>query len=242
MREIRQFIFDGKSSLDFGIDLTGVDAYGKIPERDVEQVSVSGRNGDLVIDKGAYKNVEIIYGCKIWNRNNPDAFRTYFDALADFIGSHQGQYYRLEDSYHPEEFCYAMITGGIEPKFTETAGGVVYGEFELKMTRKPQRWLKSGQVWSTLKTLRNPTAEDAKPIIRVSGSGTLGVGSETITIAPNSLDYIDIDCDIQDAFCGATNANKYITVTDYPVLHPGVTGVTVSGLKSYGIMTRWWKL
>lgn len=242
-REIRQFIFDGKSSLDFKIDLTGVDAYGIVPEREVEQVSVEGRNGDLIIDKGSYKNVDIKYGCKIWNRHDPAAFRAYFDAFADFIGNHQGTYYKLEDSYHPEEFTYAMIKSGIEPDFKENAGGVVYAEFDLEMTRKPQRWLKSGQNWTTATSLRNPTSNEARPLIRVVGSGTLTVGSETITIASNSLSYIDIDCDLRNSFCGTTNANSYITISnDYPVLGNGTTKISSTGLTSVQIKPRWWRL
>ena len=41
------FTFNGKSSKDFGVYISGLNTFGA-PERDVDIISISGRNGDLI--------------------------------------------------------------------------------------------------------------------------------------------------------------------------------------------------
>ena len=50
------FTLDNKKSLDYGLYITGSGAFNA-PERDVETVEVPGRNGNLIIDRGRFKNV-----------------------------------------------------------------------------------------------------------------------------------------------------------------------------------------
>ena len=45
------FTFDGKSSADFGVYLTGEGVFNA-PERAVEMLSIPGRNGDYALDPG----------------------------------------------------------------------------------------------------------------------------------------------------------------------------------------------
>ena len=56
--------YNGKSSEEFGIVVETTPNY-EIPERDYEILSIPGRNGDVVIDKGNYKNVERSYNIAI---------------------------------------------------------------------------------------------------------------------------------------------------------------------------------
>ena len=161
--------------------------------------------------------------------------------LSSFIKSSPG-YHRLEDTYHPDEYRLAICTSSLDPEVIN----LVAGTFDLEFDCKPQRFLKSGEVQVTYTSngqILNPTTISSKPLIRVYGYGTLGVGSETLTIASSSLQYIDIDCDLMNCYSGTTNCNKYVSMNsdEFPVLTPGNTGITLSGNISKVVITpRWW--
>ena len=61
----------------------------------------------------------------------------------------------------------------------------------------------------------------------------------TITSADQ---YTDIDCEIMDAYKGATNCNGNIRTTDnkFPVLRAGQNNITKSGISRLEITPRWW--
>ena len=56
----------------------------------------------------------------------------------------------------------------------------------------------------------NPTLFASNPIIRVNGSGTLTIGSDVIAIR-SGYNYVDINSEIQDCYCGMQNANSVVT-------------------------------
>lgn len=89
--------------------------------------------------------------------------------------------------------------------------------------------------------LENPTLFESKPLIRVYGHGTLTINNQYITIAENPYEYIDIDCDIMDAFYGANNANQYVTLpNDYITLHSGNNYIAYDG--TVQITPRWYEV
>lgn len=93
-------------------------------------------------------------------------------------------------------------------------------------------------------TVNNPTLFPSKPLIRVTGSGTVGIGDETITIT-SGYDYVDIDSEIQNCYCGNQNANAAVTFSDreFPELQPGLNGVTFgTGIESVQITPRWYRI
>ena len=235
---LNYFTINGTSSLDFGIVIARAGVFSS-PARAYEEVFIPGKNGAVLFDEGRYENGVIEYECALLNDGaNLDDFRAW-------ISSHRG-YVRLEDTYHLNEYRMAAFSGGLP---VETEQGSRVGRFTVTFTAKPQRWLKTGEIPQTCTgrlSLVNPTYYPAKPLIRVTGYGSLVVGNTTITVATNALSYIDLDCELCDAFCGAINANRYITLsgTDYPVL-PGnaTTGITrASTMTSVQVWPRWWTL
>lgn len=90
-------------------------------------------------------------------------------------------------------------------------------------------------------TLENPTLFESKPLIRVYGSGLLAVNNQYITVATNPFPYIDIDCDMMDAFYGSNNANQYVSLpNDYITLHSGNNYVAYNG--TVEITPRWFEI
>ena len=126
--------FGGVNTADYGIYLTGAGTFSA-PERDVEYVAVPGRNGDLLIDNGRWRNIEVTYPANI-----PREFEYRLPEYRARICAKRG-YQRLEDTYHPDEYRMASFTSGLQPKPTPLNNG---GQFDLVFNCKPQRYLKSG--------------------------------------------------------------------------------------------------
>lgn len=229
-----ELIFNGKSTKDFGVWISGSGTWGA-PERDVEHIEVPGRNGDLTIDNKRFKNLTVTYPAFI-----PKGFAEKFDSFRAFLVSSPG-YHRLEDVYHPDEYRMAEYYEAIEPEVGTLNRS---GTFDLSFNCKPQRFLKSGErtrSFTANGTIHNPTLFEAKPLLRVYGTGSFGIGNQTVVISSASV-YTDIDCDIKDAFKGAINCNGNIQLVsgDFPVLAPGNNGVTMTGgITQIDIMPRW---
>jgi phage-related protein len=225
---------DGKPTSDFGIFISGIGIYNA-PERDVEVISIPGRNGDLTLDNGRFNDIEITYPCYIVRE-----FADRFSAFKAYLLSRRG-HFRLEDDYQPEHYRKAYFKDRIEANIQ-----IMHrvGNFGITFICDPRRFLKSGDnvnVLTSNGSLFNPTYYDAKPLIRVYGTGSFTINDVTVTIA-SADGYTDIDCEIMDAYKGATNCNGNIRTTDnkFPVLRAGQNNITKSGISRLEITPRWW--
>ena len=230
------FTYNGKNSKDFNIliDRAGV-FYAA--ERDYETVEIPGRNGELTLDNGRYKNVGVTYSCSIGR-----SFRYNMDFFLQWLMAQKG-YHRLEDSLQPEHYRLARVASAPEP---DTFAHYIGGKFNIEFDCKPQRFLKSGEEAKTFTgsgTITNPTFYDALPLIRAYGTGTLAIGDMTITIDSADV-YTDIDCDLQDAYKGAVNCNGNITLNsgEFFKLKPGDNGIQMTGISKIELTPRWWTI
>ena len=230
--------FNGTDLADFGVHISGEGTYNA-PSRSVEEQIVPGRNGTLIIDSGRWENIIVTYPAYI-----TEDFASNMAALRDFLLSVRG-YARLEDTYHPTEFRLANFSDGIT---VETSGRYnAQGRFDLSFNCKPQRFLKSGEIAIELTedgAVNNQTLFEAKPLIRIYGEGTVGIGSVDVTF-DGSTEYVDLDCEIQDAYYGPSNMNSSITLSPnrFPTLPAGSTGIVLgSGITQVDITPRWFEL
>lgn len=230
-------IFDNKRSSDYGLYISGSGAFNA-PERDVEVVEIAGRNGNLILDNGRFRNITVSYPAFI-SRDFPKQAAAARDWLCGRVG-----YFRLEDTYHPEFFRLARFAGPVDFEMRFQNYG---GETNLHFDCKPQRFLKSGEhpIAITGKTtLRNPTGHTALPLIRVygSGNGQLSVGEAVVQIT--GLDtMLVLDSDLQDAYKGAENMNDRVSLSAFPSLPMGGTEVSFSGgITKIEIIPRWWSI
>ncbi len=94
-----------------------------------------------------------------------------------------------------------------------------------------------------LNTITNPTQFPARPLLEITGNGTIGIGEYLITIggSPHTV----IDCETMEAYDGLTSKNKNVEINkiDFPVLNAGETNIMVGyGISSLVITPRWWKI
>lgn len=233
-------VFDGANTAEHGMTIDGAGVFNA-PERDVETLSVPGRNGDIIIDNGRYRNTDVFYEAGITRdfKNNTAWARSFF--LARSAG-----YYRLTDSYDTEHFRLARYKGGfeVEPSVLNRSGKVV-----LTFDSKPQRFLTSGEAEQSKtkgSTITNPTAFPSKPLIHITSAtngAVLTINGYTIrfTAAVSSAAYID--CETMEAYSGATNLNNKISCNDFPVLTSGSNTISWTGtVNGFKIAPRWWEL
>ena len=229
-------MFGSYMSDDFGIYISGSGTFNA-PERDIETISVPGRNGDLIVDNGRYKNITVSYPAFIREKFKENA------AGARLWLAKTTEYKRLEDSYHPEYYRMARFVGPLDfdMRFLNESG-----ECKLSFDCKPQRFLKCGEFPIEIDTeavIFNPTGVEALPIIRVYGTGTgkLIVGN-TIMNIDNIDEYMDIDSDTQNAYKSTQNCNSCVS-QNFPTLGEGETGISFSGgITKVQIIPRWWAL
>lgn len=234
-------IYNGKSFADFET-YTDFSQSFSTPEKDVEIISIPGRNGDLSIFNNRFMDQEISFPCYI----RKDFIRN-FRQLTQWLNSVNG-YQRLETSKEPEYFRDALFLGAVEPtpgQFTKD------GHFTIKFRMHPQRWLKSSlesiDVGANYKIF-NPTNMPAKPLIRFVGNGEVRfvVDSEVIgkvTVTNNtSPSYVDIDCETYDAYSvdgqgNIVNRNADVTFDSDPYIPPGECSVpwTIIGQGAFHI-------
>ena len=225
--------FAGRPTTDFEAYISGAGTFDA-PERDMTSIVIPGRNGELTLDNGRFKNIKVKYPAFIAKnfKGNSEAIRNWF---LSFSG-----YQRLEDTYHPEEFRKARYSGGFSSGSTK---GMHAGSFEMLFDCMPQRWLKEGEKAISLSSVGyiiNPTMMEAKPLLYVVGTGTVTIGDIRIGVTSSPM-YID--CELQEAYnTQGVSRNSYLTLTDgvFPVLKPGEN--RISPTSSITITPRWWRL
>lgn len=184
----KRLYFDGTSSGDFGVYISGAGTFNA-PARDIEMVSIPGRNGALALDRGRFENIEVTYKAGLFGVDEAD-FAEAISEFRNFLCSRSG-YVRLEDDYNPDEYRMAVYKSGLDVK----ADVLKAGEFDLVFDCKPQRWLKSGETAVTVAsgdTLTNPTLFESSPLLEVDGYGAIGFNGYEIDIEHAILGELEI--------------------------------------------------
>lgn len=251
------FIYNGFNSSNYGVFISGVGTYDA-PAREVETVSVPGRNGDILFDNKRFSNIDIVYPCYI-----PRGFVPKFEDFKAAMLSDTG-YHRLEDTYNPEYYREAYVTGPIQPG---TGALNRSGSFEVTFHCKPQRFLKEGERTVTLTasgSIHNRTLYPSKPLIQVIGAedgagqiefvGTGLTGAEnvySVSFHDNPTGIFYLDCETQNAYYERIENN---VVTKIPINHllygvsngfPQIVGGyntvrLVGNITRISIQPRWW--
>ena len=205
---LNHLTYDGVDSSSFGVFISG-DGVFDAPARRGEMISIPGRNGSLFMDEGVFENITVEYPAFI-GTGYEAIFRNKLGDLRSWLSS-RGDYKRLTDTYHPDEFRLGVFREGLEvdPQHMTRAGG-----FTMKFDCKPQRFLLSGEVpfiFLENGTILNPTLFASSPLIKVTGNGTVAIGNYIFNVKDNDTVLI-IDTEIMDVYVPA--ADKYFLTDD----------------------------
>ena len=199
----KMFTFDGVTSGSLGVAILGDGAFNA-PERDVEMVAIPGRNGDFILDKGRYMNIEVTYPCTLV----ADSVADFPQAMADLrsLLCSKTTYCRLEDDYNTNEYRMAMYKSGLEvdPMVLKA------GTFDITFECKPQRFLKSGETAVSVTSgddVTNPTPFPARPMLEVYGYGDINIGGSVISIQDTTLGDVQLSEEFSSDTRQYTSAN-----------------------------------
>ena len=231
-------IFGNVDSRNYGVEIfdAGTD---NAPARVYERYSIAGRSGDLFVDQQRFENVQMLYWGVIYE-NAEENLRNFRSAMRSQIG-----YKRLEDSIHTGEYYDACFIELLEVTMNDSRSMC---KFQIILDRKPQRWLKSGEVaieLSATGTIENPTLFDANPLIGVSGVGTgdIVIGDYEISVSrSSSSNALYIDCFTQEAYEGSVSKNSDVSFNGIgkPVLKPGTNNIQLPNDFNLSITPRWY--
>lgn len=234
------FFYAGLNALSNGICLQKPITFTGA-EPDVETIHVPGRNGDLSIYTGAYKNRKGTAECYcIRGYHQRDVEQVVTMATAMLLG--KKGYNRLECTNDPTHYWMAKVVNG--PQIEDRLRTL--NPFTVEFDCMPQRFLKSGETAVKVangSTILNPTAFSALPLIRIKGTGAgrLQIGEYVVEI--KSLDGdITLDSDIQNAYSGTTNLNSTISAPEFPELMAGLNEISFTGNWTVELIPRWWTL
>ncbi len=208
--------FGPVNSSDFDIMISGEGVFDA-PKKDVEKVSIPGRNGDLIIDRNRYENITVSYPAYYYKDNMYD-FKSILDNFRSAMASQRG-YQRLEDTFHPDEFRLGMFTDGLEVdplKYNTVA------QFNIDFDCKPQRFLKSGEVPQEFVadgSIYNPTQFEAAPILAVEGRGEIEINGYTINVNTDPLGKLPLFGDkehFENTYQGITTAREIALFNNVP--------------------------
>ena len=228
------------SSLEYGLIIAEKNSYIGA-QRDVTFTSVPGRNGDLIIDNGRYKNVNVTYKLSLINRKPVD-FGDLARLIKVWLLREQG-YFKLWDVYDERYFRLAAIAQevNIEQQLKQV------GSLSLTFNAKPFKYSYEGQkpiILDKSQALYNAEAFPAKPYIKIVGSGdiTLKIGGDSFKFT--DVDgYIEVDSELMDAYKGAEPQNGKMSADGFPLLYSGDNNISWSGdVEQLEIIPRWCSL
>lgn len=249
-------IFNGVSGADAGL-LFPSPLELSAPEPRVATESVPGRNGDVHIFDGSYKNrTAYLRGCLY-----EGYVKGAFDVFNEWLFAKQG-YLRLETADDPGHFMMARVANGSSVLTRANKVAPV----DVKFDCKPQRFLTNGETVSTVyKADANPTLLNnytkyySKPLIKINytvstGTGQILIDREdgmiTVQVATLKLAnfgttvYYDAEIDTTyNDYGGGTSYDDVISYDKDIELAPGANNIAVAGdIDSIEITPRWWVL
>lgn len=235
---MRYFEFNRIKSSDIGLRIYSTNWFST-PERDYTTQSVPGRDGDLIIDTGRYKNLLVKYECDLMS----PASATIADQIKRMLLARK--YLTLFDSGDPEHFRYAIP---VKPFSDATEESVWFGSALFQFNCKPYRYKHTGQVPLSYENpgaieLFNPGMVYSCPLIELTatGDGGLMCAGRTMTLVDISgTVVIDTDNKLiynKDTFENLANCNA---TDEFIQLEPGANTLTVTGdVSTIKITPRW---
>lgn len=223
---MENFIFNGIDSKELGIIVKDMPLV-PLAERDIETVSVSGRNGSFHIDNGTYKSINYTITCILKDINKLDLLKS------SLIGTSI-----LKLSKYKDRYFIATIKNQISfDKYL-----TMLNEFPLQLELQPISY--SDELECIDFSTSNNDFEiggnvEISPILLIEGLGVVTINDISLEVLDSN---IEIDCDLMNCTKNGLNSNDKVILDTFPVLKPtgnsinlgdGVTSVKISYRKGW---------
>ena len=211
------FIFNKINCKDKGVLVNNLPPISK-PERVYEEIEVPGRNGKLYIDNNCYNTFQYSITCTLMPGANIREISKWLNGVGKLILSTE-----LDKEYE------VIIKDQIDYEQTYR----ICNQFEVNFEVQPiARGVTEKEInlSEESKVIIKESTYQIKPYLKVIGSGDI-----TLTINNNSLnikqlaDYIEIDCELEEAYKENENCNSKIQCEIFPYFIPGENSITWIG-------------
>lgn len=210
------------------------------PSRKMTKAVIPGTNRELVEMEDAWETYDQPYNLFIGD-GTEDCVPDLIDAVSNVLNKSGWQ--TLADDYDTDHYRLAYYKGGFEVNNKRTR----VGTFTVKFCCRPERFLTSGDTPVSIpsgEAIANPTSYNAKPLIKITGSGdgTLTVGETTMSFT-GIVDYLYIDCDRMDVYRLSTENRNNLMTGEFPVLKSGNNIIAFTGgITACEITPKWWEI
>lgn len=190
-------------------------------ERDIESLSISGRNGNLHIDNKCYKSKKYSIGCIAKDKTKID------DICKTFVGTG-----KLILSKYNDRYFNATIKNQID---FETYLNYL-DEFPLELELDPFSYsnVEKVEILNSSGSITVDGNTDTFPLITITGVGTITVNGYSLEVTESG---ITIDCDLMQCYNGLIAKNDKVILDEFPILSVGTnnivlgTGITQAVIK-----------
>lgn len=215
------FIFNGKNSRDMGIIVNKMPAITR-PEMKVEEIIVPGRSGSLYIKENkkfdTYKPFPYQLECTLIDNINAREVFAWLKGEGKLILSKE-----------VDKFYNVLIKSKIDLEQVYK----VCNEFSIEFQVQPFAYsvdekelvLSSGTDLTILSSTYY-----IKPYIKIVGNGDISLSINDKTMIFKNIDaYIELDCELEEAFKGNINCNDKVYSDDFLYLEPGNNSINWLG-------------
>lgn len=213
------FTWKGRNSYDYYGIVINIKPPLIKPERNVNEIAIPGRDGDLTIDYGTYKPIIFSMTCTFLN--------TVTGITIDDIMTWLDGYDNLTLSWQSDRSYKAKLINKIDIEQSL----ITFGEFPLIFKAQPFGYTTSNPLntfTTTPTSIFNSCTKDSRPVIKVYGNGTIILTVNTTNITLNSVvDYVTVDSDLMDCYKDTVLQNNNM-IGGFPVLAVGTNNISWS--------------
>jgi len=225
---MNSFIWKNQDSyLNYGIVINKLPSLIKA-ERNVDEIEIQGRDGDVTIDYKTYKPVIYTLECTVLDEDKMESIKSWLDGFGDLIFS-----------WRSDKYYKAKMINKID--ISESMDSL--GEFPLLFKCQPHAYSLGNEIITLTDTgtIYNSGSAIALPIIKLFGTGSL-----TLTINGNIVnltdvvDYVTINSDLMDCYKDTLLKNNDMS-GEFPILEKGNNYISWTGTVSKVEITPNWR-
>lgn len=216
------------SYLDFGIVINMKPPLVRA-EKNVDEIEIQGRDGDLTVDFNTYKPITFPFICTLLDETRIDEVLSWLDGYSDLILSWQN-----DRKYNAKMINRIDISQSLE----------TFGEFPLLFKAQPFGYALNNDLITLLatpSTVTNTATKDSKPVIKVYGTGTIDlIVNGNLIHLTNVVSYVTIDSVMEDAYKDTDPKNNDMA-GGFPLLVVGSNTISWTGAVTKVEITPNWR-
>lgn len=207
------FVFNDINSNDLDIIVKDMPLV-PLAERDIESISVSGRNGDFHIDNGTYRSKSYTISCIVKDISKIDLIKSIFVGSGKLVLSKYGDRYFIATIKNQVDF----------EKYLN-----VLHEFPLQFELHPIAYNNSIEI---LEFNDSNSSFDiggnvsVGPTIIAEGTGIVTINNVALEVEESG---IEIDCDLMNCTLNGLNANDKVILDEFPRIKPKDNSIVLGG-------------